>query len=140
MESMDMSEEKKVSKKLLLPVGWRASKIIGCSEEVVSKKGNKQFILRFKDKETGYEEDVYAVSEPKKRWFLKEILDACDIKHENGVYKFEPPLNKNLIGKYVDVLIEHEDNEWINRNGETIKNKQHRISEVRSPELVAWDE
>lgn len=135
-----MTEEKKVSKKLLLPEGWRASKIVGCSDEVLSKKGNKQFILRFKDKETGYEEDVYAVSEPKKRWFLKEILDACDVEHKDGVYVFEPPLSKNIIGKNVDVLIQHEDNEWINRDGVTVKGKQHRINEVRATELQAWDE
>lgn len=140
MEYMDMSEEKKPSRKVLLPEGWRNSKIIECSQEVESKKGNKQYIIRIQDKETSYEENIYAVSEPKKRWFLKAILDACDIPCFDGKYNFEPPLSSNLIGKNIKVLIEHEDNTWINREGETVKTKQHRITDVMTNTEIAWDE
>lgn len=137
---MDMNEEKKVTKRRLLPEGWRIFKIVGCSEEVKSKSGNNQYIITLEDKETGYQDNVYAVSEPKKRWFLKEILESCSVPQKDGIYTFEPPLSKSLIGKYIEGLVEHEDNEWINREGKTITTKQHRINEVRLQTSIAWDE
>src|SRR3990167_9487772 len=109
MSEFDMREERKPTMKKLLPEGWREFKIVGCGDEVKSKKGNNQYIIRLRDIETGYEEDIYAVSEPKKRWFLKEILDACGVGHEEGVYKFEPPLSQHLISKIINGLVEHED-------------------------------
>ena len=147
MESLDMREEKKPSTKILLPEGWRDLDIIGCTDEVKSKQGNRQYIINIKDVETGYEENIYAVSEPKKRWFLKLILDACGVEHKEGVYVFEPPLSKHLIGNRIKGLFKHEDNEWINRDGETIKTKQHKIIEVaksalkvKTPEDIEWKE
>lgn len=140
METLDMSEEKKPNIKKLLPTGWRDFKITGCSNEVTSKKGNKQYILKIQDKETGYEEDLYAVSEPKKRWFLKTILDACNVPSVDGKYDFEPPLSNVLIGKDIKGNVIHEPNNWINRNGEEVKAFQHRIDEVKSMEEKAWDE
>ena len=126
---MDMSQEKKPNLQVLLPQGWREFKITNC-EDSISKKGNKQFVITSQDKETGYEDTWYAVAEPKKRWFLKSIMDACGIKHENGVYVFEPPLEKSLVGKNVLGLVVHEENEWINREGETVKQTQHKVLDI----------
>lgn len=135
--SMDMTQEQKPKRKKLLPEGWRPLTIVGCSDEVLSKgKKNKQYIIVIKDDETGYEEDFYAVSEPGKRWALKNLLESCAVPCENGVYKFEKPLKETIVGKKVDGLYEHEDTEYINREGVNIKGKQHRIVEFREQE---WD-
>ena len=137
---LDLSQEKKPSRKRLLDKGWRNFKIVGCTDEVKSKKGNNQYILTVQDEATGYEEDLYAVSEPGKRWFLKSILDAVGIKNENGVYQFEPPLKNVLIDKRFHGLVEHEDNTYINRDGVEIKTVQHRINDVAVAEEKAWDD
>ncbi len=140
MESMNMSEEVKPTRKVLFPMGWRTFRIIACSEEVKSKKGNNQYILVIRDMETKQESNLYAVSEPKKRWMLKAILDACGILHENGIYKFEPPLSGILVGKEIMGFVEHEDKEWIDRLGETVKTKQHRIAEIQTVGMVDNEE
>lgn len=141
MESMDMGNEQKPKRKVLFKEGWRRFLIVGCSDEVKSKSGNKQYIVSIKDTEAGQEDSLYAVSEPKKRWMLKEILNACNIKNENGIYQFEPPLSENLIGKTIMGFVEHEPNEFINRKGETIKTIQHKIFDIKSEnDVVAWDE
>ena len=37
-------------------------------------------------------------------------------------------------------MVEHEDNEWINRQGDTVTTKQHRIVEIKPREESTWDE
>lgn len=129
--NMNMSDEKKPSNKVLLPQGWRKFKIVGC-EDTISKQNNKMFVITAEDKETGYEDTWYAVAEPKKRWFLKSILAACNCKaSQDGVYDWDIP---DVLNKDVECLVVHEDNEWINREGETIKTKQHKVSDVRGTE------
>ena len=144
METMDMTEERKPPRRRLLPEGWRKFKIVNCSNEELSKKGNKQYIVRIRDHETGYEEDLYAVAEPKKRWFLKELLDACSVPCESGVYTFEKPLPELLIGYDIMGLVQHEPNEYINRDNVKVTTTQHRIVEVsaveNTNEEVEWDE
>jgi hypothetical protein len=134
----DMREEKKPSKRRLLDEGWRNFKIMECSAEMKSKAGNNKYVIRIQDKETGYEEDLHILSEPKKRWFLKELLDACGIECVDGVYSFEPSLAKHIVGKEIAGLVEHEDNTWVNRDGVDVTTKQHRIVEVKEP--IGWDE
>jgi hypothetical protein len=139
MEQFDMREEKKPVRRRLLDKGWRNFNIIGCSEETKSKAGNNKYIITIQDIDTQYEEEIHVVSEPKKRWFLKSILDACGLECKDGIYNFEPPLSKNLVGKQIQGLVEWEDNTWINRDGETVTTKQHKIVEVR-PYEISWDE
>lgn len=147
MEKMDMREEKKPSTKMLLPEGWRRFTIAGC-EERLSKSQNKMYVITAQDVKTEYDDTWYAVAEPKKRWFLKLIMDACGVPCEDGVYTFEPPLSNSLIGKSVEGLVVHEDNEYINREGETVNTKQHKVVDIRpstneqskQDEEVAWDE
>lgn len=124
---MDMSGEKKPNIKVLLPQGWREFKIVGC-EEKTSKAGNLMFVFSSQDKETGYIDTWYAVAEAGKRWFLKSILAACNCPaSSDGVYDWE---TSDVIGKNVLGLVIHEENEWINREGETIKQTQHKVSDI----------
>jgi DNA-binding PadR family transcriptional regulator len=132
-----MSQEKPIIRKKLLPEGWREFTIISC-EPSVSKGGNEMFIFELQDSETGYIDKLYAVSTQGKRWLLKTILTACGVPAgQDGVYDWE---TSAVIGKQVQGLVEHEDNEWINREGETVKSKKHKIVEIKEPEEIAWDD
>lgn len=140
MVQMDMSQEKAPVRKKLMPEGWRKLTIIEC-EPSVSKGGNDMFIITWRDQETGYEEKVYAVATQGKRWFLKTILTACGIPAgKDGIYDWN---TSDIIGKEIIGLFEHEPNEYINRNGETVKTTQHRLTEVKSiteaDEHIEWD-
>lgn len=120
-------------KKKLLPEGWRDFKIMAC-KQAVSKSGNEMFVFHVVDKETGYDEDVYAVSVEGKAWFLKRILEACDAPHNaDGVFDWDI---SNVINKEVQGLVEHEPNEYINRSGETVKEIQHRIVDF---DICRWE-
>lgn len=131
---MPMNEEQAPSRKKLLPEGDRQFVVMSC-EPSVSKSGNDMFIVELEDVETNYKDKIYLVAVPKKRWALKNLLDACGIEAaQDGVYKWD---TKDILGKQVIGTVEHEDNTFINRNGETIKTKQHRITEFK---MKAWDE
>jgi hypothetical protein len=127
------SNEKAPKKKKLLPEGWRKFTILGC-KPTTSKGGNPMYVFSIQDCETGYEEDIYAVNVEGKRWFLKMMLEALGIvADKKGVTDWDPSqlVNKEFMG-----LVEHEPNEYINRDGETVKTTQHRITEVKSFEEV----
>lgn len=130
MEQMDMRDEKKPFRKKLIPEGWRIIIINSC-DEGKSKAGNAQYVIGIQDIKLGYEDMIYAVSEPKKRWFLKTILDACGVECIEGIYNFTPPLSKTLVGKTIMAFFEHEPNSYINREGVEVTTTQHRIVEVK---------
>jgi len=144
----DMSEEKEPKIKKLLPEGWRKFRIIDCKEKK-SKAGNMMFVFTFLDIATQYEDEVYAVAEKGKRWFLKNILAACNApKDDKGHYKWDIP---DVLDKEIDGFIEHEENNYYNRDGEYIEGKQHRITKLKPSKLetdtttipqdeIAWDE
>jgi len=138
----NMSDEKKPNRKKLLPEGWRIFSIVN-GKEATSKSGNAMIIFTIQDGLTGYQEDIYAVAEPKKRWFLKSILAAvgCEAS-QDGVYDWE---FAQVINKEFEGLVEHEPNDFINREGETIKTTQHRIvdvgqvgKDVQAEEPASW--
>lgn len=128
----DYSEEKKPNVKRLLPEGWRNFIVTSCSNEQPSKKGNPQYIIKLEDMLTSYEDTLYAINVKGKRWVLKALCDACEVpKNEEGHFLFEPPEPLPIIGKKIMCLIVHEPNEWINREGETIKGVQHKIVDFK---------
>ena len=128
----DMDMTKETEKKQLLPEGWREFEIINCVEEI-SKAGNMMFKFTIVDTELKQEEEIYAIAIPKKRWFLKQILTACGVEAgKKGIYKWDIPdvLNKSIMAR-----VEHEDQEWINRNNQSVVSKRARIREVKSMEI-----
>lgn len=134
-QEMNMNEEKKPNIKKLMPEGWQSVKITECTESK-SKAGNLMFIteLTFKE-QLGYSENIYLVGEQGKRWMLKKLLSACGIEAAaDGIYKWNP---EEIIGKEIRVLVEHEDNEYIDRNGNEVKRKQNRFTDF---EILAWDD
>lgn len=135
---MNMSEEKAPLRKQLLEEGWRKFIVTGC-EPSIAKSGNNMFVFKLTDDKTKYEDTVYLVAEPKKRWMLKSLLSVCGIKAaEDGIYNWDIP---DVIGKEVGGLVEHEDNDYINRDGQKVTKKQHKIVEFRPVnDVISWDE
>lgn len=125
---MDMSHEK--DKKELLPEGWRPFEILECSEET-SKAGNTMFKFKVLDVEMQQEEEIYAIATEGKRWFLKQILLACGIAEEEGLFNWDIPdvLTKTIMGR-----VAHQNEEWINREGKTVNTLKHKIVEVKADE------
>lgn len=126
--SDNMNDEKPTQRKKLLPMGWRIFKFKG-GKETTSKSGNSMFVMDIEDNETGYVDVIYLVRTPGKRWVLKCVLDAFGIKRKSdGTYDYDIPdlLNKDICG-----LVEHEPNEFINRQGETVKTTQHKIVDFK---------
>lgn len=134
--SMDMNSEKAPSTKKLLPEGTREFQIVSC-EEKISKSGNKMFVVGLLDKETKYITDVYLVAEQGKRWALKQLLTACGCEAgQDGVYNWDI---KDIIDRWISADVEHEDNEFINREGNKISTKQHRIVNFQVSKETEWD-
>ena len=122
----DMTGESE--KKKLLPDGWREFKIMD-GEEQTSKAGNPMFKFIFRDLETQQDEEVYAVAVKGKRWFLKQVLASCGIKEDkDGVFEWDID---DLLDKDVMGLVTHVEEEWINREGNTVKSTKHKITEVK---------
>jgi hypothetical protein len=110
-----MSQERE--RKGALPEGWRRFKIVAC-QEGISKAGNEQFIMTFRDCETQQDEPVYAIAVQGKRWFLKSILSACGIEAaKDGVYDWDII---DILDQYVLGRVEHvQEDPWIDREGKT---------------------
>ena len=133
---MDMSNEKKPNVKVCLPEGWRKFKLVH-AEEATSKAQNMMFVITAEDKETGYCDTWYAIAVPGKRWFLKILLSACNCPaSEDGEYDFDLT---DIIGKSVEGLCVHEDNKWINRDGDEVVTQQHKVVDIRECEQDAVD-
>ena len=132
-----MSGEQAPTRKKLLPEGEREFIIKSC-EPSVSKGGNDMFVIELEDVETKYIDKIYPLAVPKKRWFLKTILAACGIPASaDGVYDWE---TRDILEQHIIGVVEHEENVYINRDGNEIKGKQHKIVEVKPCEEVAWDQ
>ena len=126
--SDNMDNEQAPKRKKLLNQGWRIFQIKQ-GKEATSKSGNPMFIFTIQDNETDYIEDIYCVSTPGKRWILKCILSSCGIeRNTDGNYNWDIPdvLNKDILG-----LVEHEPNEYINREGVEVKTIQHKIVDFK---------
>ena len=144
--SDDLSKEKAPTRKTLLPEGWRPF-TIKSGEDKESKAGNKMFVFRIEDNETSNQEDIYIVRTEGKRWLLKQMLTAIGIVPDTDgkfTYEMSDFIEKQLVGKVI-----HEDNTWVNREGQTITSKQHKIVEFKSvadhikpksPADISWDE
>lgn len=130
---MNMENEKAPNRKKLLPEGWNNMTVNSC-EPSVSKKGNQMMVIGLMTDTKDYVETIYLVAEQGKRWQLKKLLNACGIESgKDGIYNWSP---KDIINKNINVLIELEDQEYIDRNGTTQKTKQNRVIDF---EMLAWD-
>jgi len=159
MTCEDLSNEKQPKKRRLIPEGWRKQKIVSVEGKESNNK-NPMFVFGLYDEEFNYVTDYYAINVPGKRWNLKTIMDACDGQNKDGEYDLsELSIKSVTLNKEVECFFEHEENEWVNREGETINTEQHNINGVRKesnsqvkelgfknpdgvndPEEIAWTE
>lgn len=137
----DMSQEKKPSG--MLPAGERVVMVTDL-EDTVAKSGNKMFIATVEDVVTGESQKVYLVNEPKKRWMLKALLDACNVpKSADGKHDWSP---EDVLGKKIACMVTHYQEPWITREGkEVMLNKAnvkdfYPITELNQVEDKGWTE
>jgi hypothetical protein len=109
----DMNGEDKVI--FEMSDGWHDFEIVKV-EEKMSKQGNQMFLVKVVSTEDyGTGTDVYLVAEKGKRWFLKQLLKACDCPAgEDGVYDWS---EEDVEGHTVSGRVEHQqDKPWTDRN------------------------
>ena len=128
MPTYDMSSEKEMVDRSLFPEGWRFLRVENVVESK-SKVGNNQLVWTVEDMDEKTQDVIYTVAEQGKRWALKNMLFACGVKIEDGEkYTFELA---ELEGKIIAGLNKHVSNEFINRQGETIKSNQNKFKSFR---------
>lgn len=131
----NLKDEKRPSG--IIPAGHRQVRIIELIDGV-SKGGNKMFTGTIEDIETRTTMLVWLVNEPKKRWMLKSLLSACQLPAaEDGVYDWS---KSDVIGKQVTVIVEHVEEEYINREGNTAKAKKAKVNEFLPADLTVKEQ
>jgi hypothetical protein len=131
MEPINYDAEK--SPKRILPQGWRKFVVLSGSEGT-SKAGKPKVILTIKDVEAEYVEEVHLSTQPGTAWVWGHLVKACGIGKEQAP-TWEIICNKEIMG-----LIEHEPNEYIDREGNTVKTMQHRYVDFKGREKTAWED
>jgi len=125
---MDMSKESE-RMNLFIDPGWYDFEIVKVIEQT-SKSGNNMFkvtVALMNDPTMGT--DVYLVAEQGKRWFLKQLLKACDCPaNEDGVYEWD---EEDIIGRTVSGKIENSIEEWIDRAGNPQATERSKIVSFR---------
>ena len=115
--------------------GWHDFEVVKV-EEKTSKQGNQMFLVKVvsvNDYSIGT--DVYLVAEKGKRWFLKQLLKACDCPAgEDGIYDWS---EEDVEGHTIQGRVEHQqDKDWIDREGVTQPGKlKARIVEFKKLEV-----
>ena len=125
----------------LIPKGHRKIRVTEMIESK-SKNGNMMFITQIEDIETRVATAVYLLNEPKKRWMLKSLLTAVGAPKVDGIFTWDVP---DVIGKNCIAVVDHVEEEYINREGNTVKALKAKISEFyEDAEPVkpvnAWEE
>ena len=126
--SMDMSQE---SEKLNLSLedGWYQFEVVNAVEQK-SKKGNQMFVITLAKADNPQQgTEVYCIAEQGKRWFLKQLLRACNCPaSEDGVYDWS---EEDIIGQTVNGRVQNVDEEWIDRNGQTRTTRKSKVVEFK---------
>ena len=125
MTDYDMSEETELVQRETFPAGDRKIRIIS-AEEATSKSGNAMVVWTVEDIEEHKQDVIYTVAEKKKRWALKNLLDACGVTVKDGeIYVFEADA---LTDKIVIATNKPFEQEFINRKGETVKTLKNKFT------------
>jgi hypothetical protein len=139
----DMSNEKRPP--VLLPEGDRRM-VVTEMIKGTSKKGFEKYITVVEDVKTKKSLELHLSNKEGVRWVLKSLLSACGVeKNAEGKYDWS---ETDVIGKTVIGMVETIQEEWINREGETVKTPKSKITEFledsvpepEKPQDVAWEE
>ncbi len=95
-------------------------------EEKVSSQQNDMLVMQVAlDSDPSQGSTVYMVTQEGKRWFLKQLLEACGItQNQEGNYDFD---TDELIGKLVEAKVVNVNDEWVDRNGATQSKMKSKI-------------
>lgn len=124
--NMDMSRE---NQNVVLPAGWRDFKIASCQEET-SKAGNQMFRFGFLDIATDQETEQLVTAIQGKRWFLKQILNACNVEAgKDFIYNWDI---SDVLGKFIKGKVEQYDDTFTNRDNAEVTVTKSRIIQIKS--------
>jgi hypothetical protein len=126
--SMDMSQESERNN-FSLDEGWHRFEVAKV-ENKISKAGNEMFVVNIAlDTDASIGTEVYMIAEQGKRWFLKQLLKACDCPaSEDGVYDWS---EEDILGKIVEGRVENVKEEWIDRKGNPKVTEKSKVVEFR---------
>jgi len=107
--------------------------------EGMSKTGNSKYTIDFVSTVNygdGLQQDLTNI--PGKRWLLRQLLEACGIEpeivvdpetdKERKIYNWEI---SDVEGKTVSAKVEHEPNDWIDRNNVEHHDKRAKFVEFK---------
>lgn len=125
--SMDMSQEQEGNSQEVFEEGWYDFEIVSM-EEMTSKQGNPMFkisLVLANNPTKGI--IVYAISTQGKRWFLKQLLNACACEAgQDGVYDFD---TEDIVGQTVCGRIENNQENWTDRTGKERTSTKSKVVE-----------
>lgn len=123
----NMNGEKEPNK--VLDPGWYDWEIVKVDPQR-SKQGNNMFVISIalaQDPGTG--QDVYCVAEEGKRWFLKQLLKACEVPTlEDGSFNWS---EEDLIGKNIQGRVENNQETWTDRENKERITTKSKVVEFR---------
>lgn len=124
----DMSKETNPMQQF--PEGWHEYIITDCNEQI-SKQGNEMFKITLQvAKDPTITGDIYAIATRGKRWFLKQILTACEVPAgKDGIYEWD---TNDVINKHILANGVAQQEEWLDREGNKRVSTKVKIVGVRS--------
>lgn len=138
MFNTQFKNEKAPKVKTVFEAGWNYWNVTGIKQEVSKSSKNPMFVITLEHANICQPIDVYAIAVQGKQWLLMQFLKACGIKVEEGV-----ELNwdsSDVLGKTIMGFVQNEDNNWIDREGQSRSDKQSKISNFLPLEKQAQPE
>ena len=133
----DMTDDMQ-KEKWLPPEGWVDVEVVSMVEGM-SKTNNPKFTINFAsaaDGSKGLQQDLTYIQG--KRWLLWQLMEACGIEGEKTadkrtVYNWDISM---VEGQSVAALVQHEDNNWIDREGNERKDKRAKFVSFRKMKVT----
>ena len=123
MPSYNMSGEKKIAPRDLMPEGENLLRVVDV-EEKTSAKGAEMLVWTLMNN-GGLCDTIYTICTEGKRWSLKELLSACGVPVADGeIYNFEL---SDLKGKTIIGVNRHITEPYTNRNNETVEQVKNKF-------------
>jgi len=113
---------------VLLDGGWHTYRVTDITYGT-AKSGNPMFTLTIEEPVSGSVDTVYMIDVKGKRWMLKQFLAACKLNEDkDGKVNW---CEEDVIGESVEVKNVPEENTYVNKSGETIKEMRNKINGFR---------
>jgi len=122
------SEVKGEGGSVLLPEGWIKYMVTDITYGT-AKSGNPMYTLTIEEPKSGSVDTVYMIDVKGKRWMLKQFLAACKLAEDkDGKINW---CEEDVIGTTVEAKNVPEENTYVNKSGETIKEMRNKINGFR---------